>query len=290
MELGFRFDSVWVLESLPADDLKTGESLYRDIIGPAVARWPEVTSTFRSINSKSEFLAVLDSIEADAQGAWRWPIIHLETHGNAKGLGLASGEFITWAELREPLTRINRATRLNLVVTLAACSGAEMRQVLHLIDQAPFLYVSGPSTTREAGQLLMDFGAFYQEVLSSLDMRRAFDLLNGNERPARWVYPVIPAEYFFRCVFEGYVSIECTPDELRERENAIVAEIGRRQSVDLNYLAQVRLEVRAMLRNQEPHFDRFRRRFFMIDEFPENDNRFTISWSDLQGQTSGSAV
>ena len=121
-------------------------------------------------------------------------------------------------------------------------------------------------------------------------MRRAFDLLNGNERPARWVYPVIPAEYFFRCVFEGYVSIECTPDELRERENAIVAEIGRRQSVDLNYLAQVRQEVRAMLRNQEPHFDRFRRRFFMIDEFPENDNRFTISWSDLQGQTSGSAV
>lgn len=281
LELGFRFDSVWVVESLRPGDPKTGEKLFDDVIVPAASRWSDVHVNFRQSPTRVEFATALHEIAESAESEFRWPVIHLETHGSPAGVELGSGEFVTWRELREPITRINRATRLNLVVTLAACSGAEMIRVLSHLDAAPFLYVSGPRGRRKADDLLLDFSAFYSEFLSSLNMRSAFDLLNGTDHPEGWTYPVLSAEFFFRAVFREYLGVDCTEEELIDRENEIVAKIARREGPNLARLPVVRDSVRSLLRDHTSHFNRLRRRFFMIDQFPENDGRFAVAWEDM---------
>ncbi|HEY5022703.1 MAG TPA: hypothetical protein VII30_09485 [Gemmatimonadaceae bacterium] len=51
------------------------------------------------------------------------PILHIEAHGDAVGLELASGEHIKWSELAPVLTEINVGCQMNLLVVAAACEG-----------------------------------------------------------------------------------------------------------------------------------------------------------------------
>ena len=281
MDLGFRFDAVWVLESLRPGEPRTGEALFDDVIVPCASAYQRIHTFYRRVLDRQHLFAILAEAEEQARSFKRWPILHLETHAGPSGLELGNNDVVSWSELTSPLTAINLQTRLNLVVTVAACSGVEIHRALHLIDRAPFLYITGPKDRREAGQLRLDFGLFYREFLSSFDMRRAFGLLNGNNPPAGWTYPVVSAEHFFKRVFEDYLSTDCSLAELTARENAIVAGIARQRGLDLLDLAGTREQVRRDLRQQEQYFLGFRRQFFMIDLYPENDSRFTVKWADF---------
>jgi hypothetical protein len=51
------------------------------------------------------------------------PILHISAHGNEEGIGLSSGEHITWRELRELFKPINHALGGALLVCLSCCKG-----------------------------------------------------------------------------------------------------------------------------------------------------------------------
>jgi hypothetical protein len=52
------------------------------------------------------------------------PILHLSMHGNADGVGLTSGEFISWNQLRSDLAPLLAGMGGHLLICMSSCDGA----------------------------------------------------------------------------------------------------------------------------------------------------------------------
>jgi hypothetical protein len=83
-----------------------------------------------------------------------------------------------------------------------------------------------------------------------------------------------------RCSEEGIaVRIEAMTTEWNARSQS-----ERGQSLSPDELARARAIANQHLRDHRTYFDDFRRTFFLIDLYPENDGRFRITFEELQNQ------
>ncbi len=217
--------------------------------------------------------------EAETEGAY--PLIHIECHGaeDRTGLVLADGIGVSWKELKPILTRINVATRCNLVVVVAACYGGYLGEIVGITDRAPCWALIGPTASALPDELLGGYGVFYQEFLTSLDGGKAINALNAWKlRDGRFYF--MPAGGFFRLAFAGYLKRYCTEDALEER----AGELRRRLKASGLERLPGRGRLRRELKKQsKPAFQKYLRHFFMMDLYPENEARFPIKFEDVEG-------
>jgi hypothetical protein len=123
------FDTVDIIEWLRHGDCQTGRRLFDELEPLGKASKPKVTARFTSVESRSEFLAALRAIAADARLRGHSVVLQIETRGCLEGIGLGPEEFLRWSEFKDELTAINQIGRLNLLVILAACDGAHLLNV-----------------------------------------------------------------------------------------------------------------------------------------------------------------
>jgi hypothetical protein len=79
-------------------------------------------------------------------------------------------------------------------------------------------------------------------------------------------------------IWRRYEQEQCTPDELKAREDRLVEMIVRQHRYDLRHAMNARAYVKEWLSNNERVFDHYRRSFLMIDSFPENEDRFSLTY------------
>lgn len=266
------FNSIHILQSLPPGDLKTGENLADRLMYLGY----NVPVRLRRPITKSEFLQSLLEVGAEARTGNRSPIVHIEAHGGTRGLEVSSGEFVSWWEMKDALTEINTASRFNLLVVMAACCGGHLIEIVRPTDRAPVWGVIGPDRDLAADRIETDFQAFYDEFFTSQNGLRALERLNDASVGRPWRYAYVVARRMFRLVFGAYVKTMCSPDALKEREDLLVRQIVGDQVAP----AELRLSLRADLADHGDHFQKMRQRFFMIDLFPENDQRFRLTLAD----------
>lgn len=145
-----------VIESLSGGFAgRTGTRLFEELESLCAA-----TSVKPKLHRVAGSLAsVLTVIASDAERG-DVPLLHVETHGIDtrstgtwvnQGIVLASGEAITWRQLVPMLTPIYEATRLRLIVFMAACNGGDLATVLQPLQRAPLRVVVGPMTPLSVG-------------------------------------------------------------------------------------------------------------------------------------------
>ena len=273
-------DRVVVIESLRPSDTKTGEQLYRAVIRPEGAK-RGLRASFETVRAKSEFFEHLRILTDDCRANHHSPILHIECHGSADGLEIG-GEFVGWREIKPYLMDLNVVSELNLLVCLAACSGANLVKVLSPIDRAPVWGLVGPKRRRTDRQLLRDYSAFYRLFISTQDGRAALEKLNHGPPSPAWAYAFAPAEWFFKRIYAEYLKVHASAAALGEREERIIAKVQVARRYSASELAKVRADIRRRLADQEPFFQNFYRRFFMTDLLPGNALRFPIAFSDVQ--------
>ena len=105
-----RFNAIYVLESLPNGDPKTGQSLFDDIVFPHTRKLPGAEAEYWRISNETELRAKLSEIERRTRIEGRRPIVHFETHGFETGLALADGSLVEWTSLIPALVPINQAS------------------------------------------------------------------------------------------------------------------------------------------------------------------------------------
>jgi hypothetical protein len=164
-----RFDHIHVIESLDGGFAgRTGTRLFGEI--ESWCAGTPVTPVLHRVTTRADTERVLREI-ADAATHGSWPLIHFETHGidagpknrrATSGIVLASGQSMTWRELAPPITAINEATRLNLIVFMAACNGADLATLIQPLEGAPVRIVVGPMEVVSAGVLETATHAFYR--------------------------------------------------------------------------------------------------------------------------------
>ena len=155
------FSKLWVIESLPDGDLKTGTALVENHLRDIQKDNPSLHLALEQPRTKADLIQLLHKIRDETIEEGLYPLLHFECHGCPDGLGVASGELVTWDELREILIEINQACKLNLVVILAACNGVHLIKVATKMDRAPFWAVIGPEKEITAGEAKHDFSVFY---------------------------------------------------------------------------------------------------------------------------------
>ena len=279
-----------IVEWLNENDRRTGRELFEEIEPLGKASTPPVEVVYHSIGTAGELIGLLHALGEDYRRDHRTPLLHLETHGATDGIE-ARGEAIAWRDLAGAFVPLNRLTGLNLVVVLAACEGFYGTAMLRPnFGQAPFRGLIGPNRELSDRELLQGAIAFYGTLFRRRDGDRALRAMNDIVDPANETFWHISAETVFMLAYRRYLETQGTPEAVASRADGIAQRVAARIEarrggpVSPEEVEALRRQAQALVANHDAHFAIERRRFFYIDEFPENDRRFDFTLDDCRPQ------
>jgi hypothetical protein len=263
------FSRIEIVQSLPPDESPTGRKLREAI--EQVARFDHgVRVGFFDAPTASCFSSAFERIRDSVADVRDLPVVHVEAHGlsDKSGLYLADGTTVSWARLKASLTDINRLTGCRLLVTLAACHGANIQATLDTQSEAPCWALLGPSGIVSPPDLVSSYSSFFMKLLVERDADVALRALrNAPERQAH--YYLRTSEDFFIDVFSLYRKGNGSREDLEGR----VARFGA-------MLKKAGLPIQdkwlrgEMVKSEMQILAKFFTRFFFVDEHPENIDRF----------------
>lgn len=223
----------------------------------------------------------LSNINQDVRAGKYRPIIHIEAHGNKdnSGLVLASEEPITWQEMKGPLSIINEATRLNLIVCVSACYGALLVKSLETNDRAPCWALVGPVKEMYPNDLLKDFTGFYEDLFKTKSGSIALQRFKNKIEGKMDRYFFTTAEWFFEDIWVNYFREHCSDESLNSRMNAIRRDLKKNNCTNIPSRNELKKD---LLLNHHPKlFNRSKEKFFMMDLFHENRDRFLVNYDSI---------
>jgi hypothetical protein len=285
-----RFGKIEIIEWLRPGEMKTGRELFDEVEPMCIWSVPATSAQYRQVSTRAEFLAALREIESEFVATGMLPLLHIETHGSVGRIGVTEHESISFPELMEELIPLNRMSRLHLTVVLAACEGIwGMTMLQPARGAAAFRALIGPELEILPDRLAKGCQAFYRGLLSGAqDGNQAFQAMNDAVDTTKATFLAVSAEGAFRTIFRGYLQGLCSVDEIERRVDAIeTTSLQRRREEGLPDMPsankrRARRRLRDSILDHRRHFQRMRRDFFFIDQFPENDQRFDVAFEDCQ--------
>lgn len=259
--------TVWIVEWLFQDDQKTGKFLH-EWLQERRPGW----SWYSRCQNKMEVLAAINRATELAQRSEMKPILHIEAHGNDDGVGGPDGAggsgLITWDELTNPLQGLNLATRCNLIVFVAACTGFAAINTFTRGPLAPAVGLVGPDNELSHTDVLSATKEFYRRWMND-EHPKLDDFVASASRETEPV--TIALESFALLAFEALTQsliIAMRPSELRQRIDRIRRSVESVDGPNTN---------RATLRSIFAHeLQKKWDRLFMIDLYSENRKRFGL--------------
>ncbi|MCW8929642.1 MAG: hypothetical protein OQL19_05315 [Gammaproteobacteria bacterium] len=267
-----RFNQILIIDSIPKGELNTARRLFDDISTYANA-YPETSPAVMSVRVESacEFLEVLSECADRANEKDIIPMLHLECHGCEQGFQFADFSILDWQEIKAPLTNLNIATKMNLMVAVAACTGGAIAKTASLSDRAPFWGMIGPTDSISPTDLESAFRALYTTLIQTGLPANALKAFEASSKPGQ--YWRTTALGLFKNGWAAYKSTYCTEQMLEIRAKRMVEECRRRGLQPLLTVSQKR---QRLVAHEPSAYERFRRGFFMEDLFPEQAGRFAV--------------
>jgi hypothetical protein len=263
-----RFNQILVIDSLPDGERGLIDRLFDDmqfwaqVFGqaPAIVR--------RSLTSASDLPELLDECADVARREPYVPMLHLECHGHGTGLEFSDGSILHWTDLKPHLVALNVATKLNLVLIVAACFGGDIARISGADDRAPFWGFVAPKAEISAGLLSDAMSAFYQTLLRTKSAQLAMEALRGSQAGSQFWN--LSAATIFKLIDEEHAR-DYLADENVARRAIVMRALAAQQGVEWPLQ-----DVEQMIRDPQ-YLTRMRDRFFMVDLFPDNRERFALA-------------
>jgi hypothetical protein len=273
-------NKITVVQSLGENDFKTGRKLYDDIDVLSIANNRGLEVEFVDADSKEKFIRCLDRLTAGAEQFRIIPLLHIEAHGRADKTGIvfANGDYLSWADIKPCLVKLNIATRHNLLVVLATCHGGYLTRALYPMERSPCWGLVGPTDVVRPGDLLSTFSRFYEALLMTGDGDQAVKVLNSTKAPGVIAYYFTTAERIFGLIYKNYIKEHCG-DEMYQRRARYVRKAREKKGLEHVSVGQLKRRYRATERD---YFERSRHFFFMLDLFPEVETRISITYDDVK--------
>lgn len=266
------FSKIFVIESLRAEDFKTGQSLFNDIIKRRLEqRGLNESCELMMPNSKIGFFGCLEKIKNQSIYKPVNPIMHFEIHGNEEGLQLNNNEIITWNELQFRLIELNVIIKNNLFITMATCFGGYIYKVIKPNFRCPFWGFVGAFEEVFMDDILDNYGAFYDEFLQSLDFNQAVSALNYSNENHHSKFIFHNTQHIFNVAYKNYEHKYLTEEVIEKRLN-----IGLRDAKETQELKgwsdeAIKKSLRYfMVDAKELLKENMMMNFFMWDIFPQN--------------------
>lgn len=256
-------------------DRRTGKELYAHIKDMIAEAKPPVDVMLHRVGSSKALLARIERIHQDYLTTRRVPIIQIDTHGDAEGIGLGE-DGLTWKQLLKAFTPLNQSTGVKLSVFLSACKGMWGIEMAQAMDRAPFFALMGPKRDVYPGEVVRGLRVFYRTILVERDGLRAMDRMNSVVSQDEDVFRIYNCEQLFRNIWEWYLEGK-TVEEIMARvfEQKLAERQAKRPMTDAE-VTELRDYVSKYVRDYRPRFEESRRHFFMVDLYPQNDARFNL--------------
>lgn len=268
-----RFNQILVIDSIPVGELNTAKRLIEDLGSYSVAYAPSPAIKYSRVETGDELIEQINTCRKDALEQDFIPMLHIECHGDEDGFQLADGSLADWEELKLPITELNVATHLNLMIAVAACTGGALAKVLQMSDRAPFWGLIGPTKTILPAVLEKAYRALYLTLLSTKSPAEAVKAMDAATEPS--LFWRTTAQALFEKGWTCYKKQYCTPMALELRAKRMQDRFKQLSGTNPPGLD----ELRNLLVNHEPKaFERYRANFFMYDLFPEHKTRFPVQY------------
>lgn len=268
--------------AIPNGELSTARRLYECLLDLPPDLKPSLHVRHYKIDTLAALKEAISALEADTNASGLLPWIHIEGHGSRKedGFETANGEFCHWEALKELVIPLNIAAKLNVIVILATCFGGSFTSTITTTDRAPVLGLIGPVRDIKAGEVEIDFPAFYKTFLSTNSIKQSLEALTA--RTEEKLYFATNAQEFFYAVWHSYKRILCTPEMLGNRALEM-----QRKLTDAGMPAVPSVgELEKILKSQEqPQFESFCETYFMYDLYPENRERFQVTYERAESES-----
>ncbi|HEY5616345.1 MAG TPA: hypothetical protein VIK60_00285, partial [Vicinamibacterales bacterium] len=105
-------------------------------------------------------------------------------------------------------------------------------------------------------------------------------------------FGMLHAEKVFKEIYKRFLRDRCTEEAMTRRVQEVVdATVALRAALGIvmspNNIAHLHAEARTLHEDHQARFEEFRREYFLIDQYPENDERFPINPAGLYGGRRG---
>jgi len=282
MKAESKFNKIYVIESLGPNDLHAGSRLYNDILKWEAPKLKALHCEFLRIEDSTALDSALREIAEETKSNTDYPVLHIDFHGSKRGFTLESGEMMAWENLLSHFTKINVACRNNLLITLSACHGVYLTKIVKPTKPVPFWGLISPTKEIGQGDIDADFKSFYEELLTSLNGDKALEKLNLGKPNATQKYAFINCINLYRIAFSNYYMRYCKGKGARKRIDELITRSRSTPAGSKIPIGDLRKKIKYEIRKNERHyFDKYRKIFFMIDLYPENDARFGLSFEDV---------
>lgn len=193
------YNGLVVIQSLDDKEPQTGQKLYDDII----SRRCDLRGHgkyFYDVQSKQTFFEALNDVCKLVVTDDLKPIIHFEMHGLVEGIQLKNGDRVYWKDFVQQCRLINVVTKNQLIITLATCWGSEIARMIDITQPAPYWGYIGPKEEISTGDLLEDFGEFYDSLLIDGSLEAALNTMVQNNQRRKYIY------LHAKGIFEHYIE------------------------------------------------------------------------------------
>jgi hypothetical protein len=277
----FKFNKVYILESLKDNELKTGKLLYEDMFHHN-NETNEYGFEYQPIKNLKALKRFFEIILLEIKTKEISPIIHLEMHGSISGITLSSDEIIEWNDFAILIQEINIELKNKLVVVLALCHGIHFLSAFYnLIEsRSPFAGLIACGDISKVEEIKNGFPRFYKYLLSSNNGNIALKELNKIINDEGRLYSLLTCRYLFKQAFIEYLKL-CSANQVTKRTERIISKIKiTNPKIDIT---KVRKDLKTHLHknNQKNIFMNIRDIFLMYDLDPSNKELFRIEYSDI---------
>ena len=266
---GFTLTKFVIIESLDATEMQTGASLAEYIRGVGETNDLPITVELTSCGNSNNFREIFHKLTLDAQSG-EIPVVDDECHGHpAAGLLFADGSNMPWTEVAALSLKLNIACRFNLLVRYSACFGGYFLQEMGTITPSPCWCVIAPTESVNPAEIMRGLRLFYEALIRTLDIGKAIAQLQRETLThGRWFAKA--AEIWFQQLTIYYIEHHCIRAEMKKRVMLIHEQLKKRGKIVAPALIEIALKEKNRANLTTKYFDRY----FLIDEIPENAQRF----------------
>lgn len=241
------FNRIILIQSIPQDERQTGTEIHNDYL--VRHSWIDANLEVElvQIETREEFINILERIVGDTFARRYLPYIHFEFHGAEESIVLSTGNKVKYSEFISLIRQININTKNNLFISISACWGGRIQFETDISEPCPFRGFIGPMDQIYPEDLIVSFSSYFDELLRTNDFDAAIKRLNlYNQSGVQFNH--YNAETFFDDLLEHQKEKSIrNPDE---KEKYVLSEARKRWKEDprLRTKFRTRSNLREMIR------------------------------------------
>ena len=250
----FSNNTLIIVDTLGVSDLQTATHLRDSLLDSGI---PKDYCRYFKINEPEELLTLLEEIREQCTHGLR-PIIHVEAHGNkTEGIQVSTeGKYVPWEQLLPKFREINKESKNNLGVVMAACYGLYAIKPLSIKDgPCPFYFLIGPDELVNDNYIHTTMKLFYLELNRSNSLDAAMELVSDK-------FKQFHAEKFFYVSFAKYVKNACLGSGGKKRVERLLSKLTEDGKIaNRENLRAARKRLKAAVKSPENAFNRHSEQF-----------------------------